>query len=823
MSFPKIKRLDKPNLMKKYTFNLLFTFFSIFILTSNCFSQTVDFSGAKIVCFEKDNKLVLRSVSIFQEEIKNKCDIMLPVTKKLSEKFQNVIFIGSENDLIKLPEEYRNILPKMESTGNEGYKIIVSKDPNAALIIGHDPRGVLYGVGKLLRKMELRKTQLLVPEDLKIASTPKYPIRGHQLGYRPKTNAYDAWTPQQYDRYIRDLAIFGANSIEIMPPGTDDDFSSVNMKLPAIEMIREQSKICDSYGMDVWMWYPNMGSDYVHPDSIKKEIEERRNVFKTVSRLDHVFVPAGDPGELEPDVLFEWLKIVAEVLHEYHPNAKIWVSPQVFRPSKQWFDSFFKHVNNEYSWFGGVVFGPWVKIPIKEIRERINPNIQIRRYPDITHSLSCQYPIPQLDLAFAVTLGRECINPRPIDEKIIHNAFDQYSQGSISYSEGINDDVNKIVWSDQDWNPETPVIETLRDYARYFIGPDYTESVAQGFMAEEKNLQGPLLVNDGISRTLNQWQQMEKSASTETLSNPRFQMGLMRAYYDAYEYNRLIYETGLEQKAREILSSAEQKGSKTAIREARETLSKAWEMPVMNALRERCFALADSLYRSIGAQLTVEKHHAMSGRGNFIDNIDLPLNDAMWLLYQLGISEKFTSENERLQAIEKILQRNNPGLGGFYDNFGSPKSWARVKSDVQWQDDPGNLASPREGFGIGLQGVSWVHKITGEESEGQAPPISWMNQVTTLYDQPLVIRYDNLDPKGQYSIRVTYTGRFKSKMKMVADDILVHDFIRTGIQPIYEFPVPAAAVADGIVEFKWTCGEGERGSQVSEIWLMRKE
>src|SRR5690606_4423058 len=121
----------------------------------------------------------------------------------------------------------------------------------------------------------------------------------------------------------RDLAIFGANSIEIVPPRTDDDFTNVHMQLPDIKMIAELSKICDDYGLDVWMWYPNMGQDYSHADSIKKELAERHKVFKAVSRLDALFVPGGDPGDLEPDVLFNWLERVAEVLHQYHPKAKI--------------------------------------------------------------------------------------------------------------------------------------------------------------------------------------------------------------------------------------------------------------------------------------------------------------------------------------------------------------------------------------------------------------------------------------------------------------------------------------------------------------------
>ena len=113
------------------------------------------------------------------------------------------------------------------------------------------------------------------------------------------------------------------------------------------------------------------------------------------------------------------------------------------------------------------------------------------------------------DIAFAMTLGRECINPRPEDEKYIHNFYAGYAQGSISYSEGTNDDVNKFVWSDQDWNPSTPVIETLRDYARFFIDPDFSEGVAQGLMALERNFRGPLLLNEGVERTLQQWQKLK--------------------------------------------------------------------------------------------------------------------------------------------------------------------------------------------------------------------------------------------------------------------------------------------------------------------------
>jgi len=808
--------------LKPITSNFILCLF----LSSACLAQPTDFSKASIYFSEKKNIQLQKAVQVLQEEIQKRTDILLPLTDKLTSKNKLVIAIGTEEQLDKFPDTYRTTLGKLPKTGKDGYKIAFTDD-HSIVIAGHDERGALYGVGRFLRMIEMRTGQVLVPGDLNISSTPAYPIRGHQLGYRPKTNAYDAWSVAQFDSYIRDLAIFGANSIEIMPPRTDDDFTSVNMKLPAIKMIAEQSRICKEYGLDVWMWYPNMGKDYHSADSIRRELYEREKVFSVVPKLDALFVPAGDPGDLEPDELFGWLEKEAVVLHKYHPNAKIWVSPQVFKPSAEWYRKFYQHVNRQYDWFGGIVYGPWIKTPLPEVKKLINPSVKIRLYPDITHSFSCQYPVPDWDIAYAMTLGRECINPRPEDEKTIHNLYAPLAQGSISYSEGTNDDVNKMVWSDQDWNPSTPVLETLRDYARYFIGPNYTEGVAQGLMSLERNFRGPLLSNDQVQRTFQQWQDMEKNAPASVLSNPRFQNGLIRAYFDAYIQRRLIYETHLERQARNILESAKISGSNSAIANARNTLALAHEKPISPELKQRCYALADSLFRSFGAQLTIQKHHAMSGRGNFIDNIDIPLNDALWILDQLNRIEKLSDETERLTAIDKMLRRTDPGPGGFYDNFGSPSSWKRVKTRKTWAEDPGSLESPRVSFGVGLTGVDWVHEIVAKGFEGQTTPLAWMNQINTLYDTPLEMEYDNLDPKAEYTLKIAYTGRFRSNMKLVADGVMIHDFIRMGTKPLFEFSLPKEITKDGKVRFTWTCGtddggEGERGSQVAEIWLIKK-
>ncbi len=76
-----------------------------------------------------------------------------------------------------------------------------------------------------------------MPSDLRLSTTPFARLRGHQLGYRPKNNTFDAWGPAQIDRYIRELALFGANSIEILPPRTDDELSNDLMPVSPMEMM----------------------------------------------------------------------------------------------------------------------------------------------------------------------------------------------------------------------------------------------------------------------------------------------------------------------------------------------------------------------------------------------------------------------------------------------------------------------------------------------------------------------------------------------------------------------------------------------------------
>ena len=773
-------------------------------------AERVDLSRAVIVTPADADPVVRKAVAVLQEEVKKRTGLVLTTTPNWPAAPRAAIAVGVESRVEAAVPAFAAQIRRDPAPAPEGFHMSIhAKQQPAALIAGRDSRGVLFGVGMFLRKSEWAKGSLRLPV-MSMATAPKYPLRGHQLGYRPKTNSYDAWSHAQFDQYIRELAIFGANSIELIPPVSDDDRTSRHMKVPAMEMMTKVSASCDAYGLDVWIWYPNVGKDYVSQKGIEYELKERDEVWARLSRVDHLLVPAGDPGDLHPDVFFPFMDRMAPVLMKHHPHAKIWVAPQAFRPTQAWLEVFYDYINKKPEWLGGVVFGPWVKTPIAELRTSVDASIPLRRYPDITHSVAAQYPVKEWDLAFAMTHHRESYNPRPLAMKAVHNAFDEYADGAITYSEGINDDVNKFVWSGQDWNPEENVIETLRDFSRLFISPQHADSLAHAYLAQERNWEGPLAVNPQVEITLAQWRQLKKNVSDFGRAQYRFEMGLLRAYYDAYTKRRLIYETELEMRARDMLRSAVDAGSGKALAGAEEIFGRATEH-VANDYRTRCLELGDSLYKKIGSQLTVDGHGAANRvRGAFLDGLDEPLNDAPWFLKEFKRIRTLTRESERLAAIEATLDRRNPGPGGFYDDLGAAGSTRRIVNTVPWAEDPGTLVSARI-----------AHDYRMHSASVRDNPLAWKHQAYAIYETELTFFYNSLDPQASYRIRLVY-GTKGEKIRLVADDkYKIHGLIDTVPQRTQEFMIPPEATADGNLRLTWSCGEAQRGVQVAEIWLLK--
>ncbi|HLH55121.1 MAG TPA: alpha-glucuronidase family glycosyl hydrolase [Verrucomicrobiae bacterium] len=764
-----------------------------------------------------------KAVQMLREEAHKRVQVWWPESTRFPSE-GDVIAVGTVDEVGGLPSfaglESAGSLQKL---GAEGYLISTRRQAGrlVVFVVGKDSRGLLFGIGRLLRELRMGRGTAELDEQVNILTSPAYPLRGHQLGYRPKCNSYDAWDLPDWEQYYRDLAVFGCNTVELIPPRSDDDADSPHFHRAPIDMMVDMSRLADEYGLDVSVWYPAMDADYSNPATVESALKEWAVVFEKLPRIDAVFVPGGDPGHTEPKHLLALLEKQTRNLHRFHPKAQMWMSPQSF--DKAWFDEFIDLLKNQQpSWLSGIVFGPQVRVSMEQLRALVPKRYPIRNYPDITHSRQCQFPVPDWDVAYAVTEARECINPRPVDEAAIFRKLQPSTIGFVTYSEGCNDDVNKCVWSALGWDPGVPVSEILQQYARYFVGEPGAAEFAKGISALETDWRGSLLTNNNPETTLACFQSLEKAASPAQLRNWRFQQALFRAYYDAYVKRRLRYETDLEREALQVFQR-DGIAVTTGIPEAEEILDRAIAHPVEGALRARIFELGEALFQSIGMQLSVSKYKAIGiDRGASLDTLDYPLNNRPWLKARFQAILQLQTETERRAAIHQIIHWADPGPGGFYDDLGNPAMQPHLVRKLPFAEDPGAMTSPRSDYEEDL-----VADEPDEKTEGPRR-VSWMDHAESLYDAPLQLTYPELDPNAHYRMRVVYAGdNPKRKIRLVAQENLeIHPLLSKPVPftPL-EFDVPIEATRGGTLTLSWFgepgLGGNGRGCQVSEVWLLK--
>lgn len=724
----------------------------------------------------------------------------------------------------------------------EGFLLRSGRDTAGAwiAITGADERGLLFGVGKLLRLLDFDRQQVALPAaPLDLLSNPQYRLRGHQLGYRPKNNAYDAWSTPMWDQYLRDLAVMGTNAIELIPPISDDLPDSPQFPLPPAQMMVEMSRLADSYGLDVWIWYPALAHDYSMPATVAAAVQEWGQVFSMLPRVDAVFVPGGDPGHTAPRELLALLERQKANLRQHHPRAQMWVSPQGFNAS--WMQEFLEAVRlqSTQQWLDGVVVGPGCRMSAAELRQALPSRYPIRFYPDITHSLSCQFPVADWDVAYALTEGREVINPRPRAEANIVRRSLPGTEGFIAYSEGCNDDVNKCVWSALAWDPHQPAADVLRDYARYFFGAAQAEGLAQGLLQLEENWRGALVANSGVEVTLERFQDLERHAAPALLRNWRFQMALYRAYADAFVRHRLLEETAQLERARDVLAPLFTIGwgavplgvgsppattppngldPEPLLAHAQARLKAPALHPAAAVLRTRVSELGAMLFQSIGMQLAVELYQGEAvGRGANLDTLDTPVSDAPWLRRQIAAIRQMPDPMAQIAALRAVLFRTDPGPGGFYDQLGDTAQRPHLELGQGEQADPAFRHTALLGFRY-------------PDTLRDTAPLAWKRWAGSLYDAPLVMRYHDLDRRLTYRLRVVYAGdRPQAKLRLVANDMVeIHPFLPRAWPPApQEFTIPKEATATGELKLAWTQEPGQggdgRGCQVAEVWLQPME
>lgn len=759
---------------------------ALLILGLNAFSQELDLSKAIIVASENIPALQrTKFIQVLQEEIGKRTDLQWGLSAKSAST--PLVILALSTDKSVAGKTVPSFNESSHASKPEGFKVLV--DGQQVWLIGNDNRGVLYAIGSFLTGIRWSKQKVTLPMAFAVETSPAYPLRGHQLGFRNTANSWDGWTIREMEQYIRELALFGSMAIENIP---FHDGRSPHFKVTREEMNRAMSSLCRDYGLDYWVWAPG-DVDLSKHELVKQELEKHELFYKQCVKLDGVFFPGGDPGNNHPNVVMPFLKSLSGILKKYHPAAGLWISMQGFSDDEV--NYFYEYLEkHDPDWLAGVVTGP-SSPSLSSTRFRLPKKYKHRHYPDITHNVRSQFPVPNWDHAFALTLGREASNPRPVAYGKIHNQTAPFTDGFISYSDGAHDDVNKIVWSQLGWDPGKDIHSIVADYARFHFGDALAQDVADGIFALEQNWSGPIEENGAIETSFHFWKALEKKGA-HLSSNWRWQLLVLRAYYDVYQKRRKQYEERLETEANAILVNAKMLGIEKAMDMALEKVNEAVNAPIEKEMASKIEVLCEQLFQSMQLQTSVEKYKASgSERGAILDFLYRPLNNRWWLEDEFAKIKKMQTEEEKLKRLAVIASWENPGPGSYYDDVSNISKSTHVKTRSE-------------------DGTDFMWDNNGKSRKRLS---------TLTYQNFPELEYHDLDPRGKYIIRVAGYGDALLRIDGVRVEPTMYN---KGMEEFKEFPLNPKFFSDGSIKLSFDQPEEShlnwrQHSKVSDIWLIK--
>jgi hypothetical protein len=355
------------------------------------------------------------------------------------------------------------------------------------------------------------------------------------------------------------------------------------------------------------------------------------------------------------------------------------------------------------------------------------------------------------------------------------------SVGVGGYSEGLSDDINKVVWSLLAAEPELPVEEVVRQYSRYHFGAEHEGAMTAAIFGLEANWKGDIRSNGAVRQTLNSIQSVERAMTgAELHSNWRLLALLYRSYFDAHVQARFRFEMQQQEDAYRSLQQAPVVGSTRAAATALAALNSTNADEEMAGWRTKVLQLATAINATLGASVLQSQSTDLN-----LHTFDTPLNDRIFITAKLSELGQLSTEKARLSAITEMLYWDVPKEGGYFDRLGSAgvlAGQAPHLSKGEGETDPAFYHTPH-------------HETLGQydwHCPAQGPPVSRASGglgsshqacdavgVVARMDwtsftlgpsggaHPVTLNYQGLDPAANYSLSILF---FSSEFKMFREE-----------------------------------------------------
>jgi hypothetical protein len=380
--------------------------------------------------------------------------------------------------------------------GREGFRIADGSN-GSIRIVGNDERGVLYGVGKFLRGS--RYESGFAPSAWRGVSVPEKPLRGIYFATH-FYNYYQTAPVGEEERYVEELALWGVNSVFVwydmhhFKGFADPEAVAFRERL---QRILQAAHHC---GIGVGLMVIGNEAYADSPKELRADPRAQRGGFYDVAicpnkpgGLDYTLKILGElfdwAGDLQPEYVCIWpydqggcgcdkcrpwgangflkcAESISGLAHRKLPGVKIILSTWMF-DTNEW-----QGLKKAFSPKPG-----WVDIILAE-----SPGFAregIAGMPTVG--------FPEISMEGIFPWGGFGANPQPRRFEAAWNAVKDKVSGGFPYSEGIFEDINKVIWAQLYWNPATPVADTLKEYVAYEYSPEVVDDARKVIATLELN------------------------------------------------------------------------------------------------------------------------------------------------------------------------------------------------------------------------------------------------------------------------------------------------------------------------------------------------
>lgn len=472
------------------------------------------------------------------------------LTRILKERANISLRHDSENPDLELAVEPRE--------GKEGFTI--DNNGQCPRITGHDPRGLLYGIGKFLHTGSWSATGF-TPGAWQGTSVPDCSMRGIYIA-----NNFNNWNYScpvaDMKNYLDELSLWGMNMVAF------NFVQYANLPEPKrgqyLARNREIIAHANSIGMRVTLLYaPNMGFgpipaairahpfpdtsparrgggdnpvSFVCPSNpeghafIMRRIGEDMDCYKGL-QIDAIATFPYDAGGCGCEKCWPWgargfpalSRDVITMAREKWPACKLILCTwcyDVREESDGEYEGLDKLLSQNNDWCDVIMADAHGSFPRYPLDVRVPGGLPMINFAEI--SMWGRFP-----------WGGSGANPFPARIVSIWNAAKHLLDGGLPYSEGRFEDINKVACLSLFWNKNASAEEIVRDYANFEYGPETPDAIWEAIQILEQIYPTPKPDAAKAEKALSILKATEKTLTKQAKSSWRWRILLLRAIIDA--------------------------------------------------------------------------------------------------------------------------------------------------------------------------------------------------------------------------------------------------------------------------------------------------